>query len=178
MYQYRAYKQSFRAISNGQAPGSMSADTMWRRIQSRGDFFRTLPPMESMPRLWKFLQGLADPEESTDNGQKQQQQQQQQKLDGKGGSIRVRTGLRVAPPFILTGLPGGKFGKSAKKHKQKWCRAQLKIKTPARVICCLTREKGEYSGPGKILIDDNEGASVVGEGVAGETGKGVFSRNS
>lgn len=54
-------------------------------------------------------------------------------------------------PFILTGLPIGKW---AEPQKRKWCHEQLSLIGKQRVITCKSKEKHIYASTGSILIDD------------------------
>jgi len=83
--------------------------------------------------------------------------------DGKGlWTYLVGMGAAVE---ILSGLPTGKVGKSAKKHKFEWCRKQLGA--DIRVNVCLSHEKAQYSGHGRVLIDDRQELATAWEAAGG-----------
>ena len=56
-------------------------------------------------------------------------------------------------PTILTGLPLGAW---APEQKRRWVARMLGAHVP--VITCMSREKGRYSGPGHVLVDDRASA--------------------
>ncbi len=122
----------FRRVSGGCDASALSKDDMWRRVQSRGDFFRTLSACPCKDKLWDFLCGGAA-----------------RRLGQHETAPRVHT-----PPIILTGIPRGKFGKVARKHKRTWCKEHLSP-APAKIIACAAHEKSLHSGPGCILVDDS-----------------------
>lgn len=55
-------------------------------------------------------------------------------------------------PTVLTGVP--KDVPEAPRNKIAWVRKHLGEKVP--VICCASREKSMYAGPGTVLVDDWE----------------------
>ncbi len=59
-----------------------------------------------------------------------------------------------SPPKVLTGVPAGKMGDLATKQKQIWCHKHLSQEV--EVIACQSSRKFEYSGFGRVLIDDRE----------------------
>lgn len=63
--------------------------------------------------------------------------------------------LEPLRPAVLTGLPDhSSLRKRAEDQKRAWCREHLG--PSVEVICVASRDKGMYSGPGQILVDDDE----------------------
>ena len=101
---------------------------MWADLASSQNFFSTLPWMKDGPMLWEFLSSLASPSQQ---------------------DAQIKVSL-----FILTGLPGGRYGKTAKRQKKAWCSKHLGLSTD-KVITCKSSEKSSYcKGKQCILIDD------------------------
>lgn len=65
-------------------------------------------------------------------------------------------------PTILTGIPLGNW---APAQKREWCARELGPHVP--VITCLSRDKQQYAGPGKLLLDDREKNILQWEAMGG-----------
>lgn len=53
---------------------------------------------------------------------------------------------------VLTGVPEGTLGDRSRREKVAWVLRELGDKVD--VLCCLSRDKPQHSGPGRLLIDD------------------------
>jgi hypothetical protein len=69
-------------------------------------------------------------------------------------------------PVILTGLPSGKFGKTAAKAKRAWVRAHLG--DDVEVITCMSSEKSRWSSLGDIMVDDRLALAASWEAKGGK----------
>lgn len=67
-------------------------------------------------------------------------------------------------PTILSGVPMSSSN-WAERQKRGWCAAHLGPNVP--VICCASRDKQTYSGPGRVLIDDRKRAAGMWEAQGG-----------
>jgi len=56
------------------------------------------------------------------------------------------------PTTVLTGIAEGALGLRCAEEKRSWVRRELGEEV--KVITCMTRDKPQYSGPGRLLIDD------------------------
>eukprot|EP00397_Hematodinium_sp_SG-2012_P000611 GEMP01000612.1.p1 GENE.GEMP01000612.1~~GEMP01000612.1.p1 ORF type:complete len:1893 (+),score=526.37 GEMP01000612.1:201-5879(+) len=56
------------------------------------------------------------------------------------------------PVTVLTGVPDGSLGLRSTAEKTRWCHRELHPDIP--VQCTATTGKGQWSAPGKVLIDD------------------------
>lgn len=75
------------------------------------------------------------------------------RLEWMEGAKAVWDFLAPLSPTILTGLPMG--GKTwADPQKRRWVARELGKGVP--VITCMSREKRNWAGPGKLLLDDRE----------------------
>ena len=121
--------------SGGRCKEDMSVDEMWDVVRSTPKFFAGLEWTADGKQLVEFLWQLC--------------------FDG-GAAPKLT---------ILTGLPFGKLGKLAAKHKLDWVKKHISAIFKSRnnehstnialdVVTCLSRQKGEFSGSGCILIDD------------------------
>ncbi|KAK3259837.1 hypothetical protein CYMTET_31191 [Cymbomonas tetramitiformis] len=74
----------------------------------------------------------------------------------------------AAPPgklSILTGLPAGSLGKTARRQKLRWCRRELG--DGVQVITCRSSDKHAHAGAGAVLVDDNEELRAAWEAAGG-----------
>lgn len=59
--------------------------------------------------------------------------------------------IKLTNPTILTGIPLGNW---AAPQKREWCARELGRHVP--VITCMSRDKQNWSAPGRLLLDDRE----------------------
>ena len=77
-------------------------NTLWSRVQMKGDFFQTLDWNMDGQRIWSLLEHLGRTDEPLGGI-----------LDLERTSDVFSTQQLLSPPQILTGLPWGKLGKTA-----------------------------------------------------------------
>ena len=65
-------------------------------------------------------------------------------------------------PVILTGLPRGRW---AEPQKRRWVAEHLG--EDVEVITCMSRDKPQWSGPGRVLVDDRDRPRQAWESAGG-----------
>eukprot|EP00405_Crypthecodinium_cohnii_P030024 CAMPEP_0206500850 /NCGR_PEP_ID=MMETSP0324_2-20121206/52892_1 /ASSEMBLY_ACC=CAM_ASM_000836 /TAXON_ID=2866 /ORGANISM="Crypthecodinium cohnii, Strain Seligo" /LENGTH=169 /DNA_ID=CAMNT_0053988421 /DNA_START=49 /DNA_END=555 /DNA_ORIENTATION=- len=56
------------------------------------------------------------------------------------------------PVTVLSGVADGPLGARSAREKRRW--VQRELGTTVKVLTCTSKEKSQYSGPGRLIIDD------------------------
>ena len=121
--------------TTGRLPLEQPLAKMWQRVLSRGGFFQGLEWLPGAQAMWEAIVAMVRGAcHEKDQGQIER---------GHAGA-----------PTILSGIPF-RHKKMVSREKSNWCREKMGTFQPTSVITCLSADKGDYSGPGRILIDDS-----------------------
>lgn len=121
--------------ATGRAPEEQPLAKMWQRILTRGGFFQGLHWTSGGERLWKDIVSVTS---------------------AAANPTAAGSSALCGLPAILSGIPF-RHKKMVSREKTSWCREMMGALQPASIVTCLSADKGNHSGPGKILIDDNPG---------------------